>query len=296
MQRTPTSVVVALLTTLSALRAQDNPPVFDSSAVEHLPWRHLGPANPMGRMTDIAVHDDRQSTWFVGTAGGGVWRTENGGTTWECVFNEGGTVSIGDVAIAPSDPDVIYVGTGEENARNSVQWGDGVYKSTDGGETWTHCGLRETFQIGHVEVHPTNPNIVYVAALGRLWGENEERGVFRSKDGGGTWERVLHLDDRTGCVDVRLHPGDPMTVFACMYERKRDRFDGNDPVVRFGEQYRQWSAAFDAGYAAALGKPLITLHPSAHIHALKEVDAAAMAVAETPDQVIEILSYVTTKT
>ncbi|MEC9047980.1 MAG: PDZ domain-containing protein [Planctomycetota bacterium] len=220
---------------LTFLPAQDNPPIFDSSTVEHLAWRHLGPANPMGRMTDIAVHDDRQSTWFVGTAGGGVWRTKNAGTTWECVFNDGGTVSIGDVAIAPSDPDVVYVGTGEENARNSVQWGDGVYKSTDGGDTWTHLGLRETFQIGHVEVHPTNPDIVYVAALGRLWGANEERGVYRSQDGGATWERVLHVDDQTGGIDVRVHPRDPMTVFACLYERKRDRFDGNDPVVRFGQ-------------------------------------------------------------
>ncbi|MGC6488940.1 MAG: VPS10 domain-containing protein [Planctomycetota bacterium] len=228
-------LLVAAAAAIPLLPAQDNPPIYDSSVVEHLAWRHLGPANPMGRMTDIAVHDDRQSTWFVGTAGGGVWRTQNAGTTWECVFNEFGTVSIGDVAIAPSDPDVIYVGTGEENARNSVQWGDGVYKSTDGGETWAHVGLRETFQIGHVEVHPTNPDVVYVAALGRLWGDNAARGVYRTEDGGGTWEQVLHLDDKTGCIDVRLHPRDPLTVFACLYERKRDRFDGNDPVVRFGE-------------------------------------------------------------
>jgi len=235
MQRSLSLVVTAGLAVISFLPAQDNPPIFDSSTVEHLAWRHLGPANPCGRMTDIAVHDDRQSTWFVGTAGGGVWRTKNAGTTWECVFNQFGTVSIGDVAIAPSNPDVIYVGTGEEAARNSVQWGDGVYKSTDGGDNWTHVGLRETFQIGHIEVHPSNPDIVYVAALGRLWGDNEERGVFRSKDGGAHWERVLYLDDKTGCVDVRVHPNDPMTVFACLYERKRDRFDGNDPVVRFGK-------------------------------------------------------------
>ncbi len=236
MQRRFSLALLACSAAASLLPAQDNPPIFDSAAVEHLAWRHLGPANPMGRMTDIAVHDDRQSTWFVGTAGGGVWRTQNAGTTWECVFHDQGTASIGDVAIAPSDPDVIYVGTGEENARNSVQWGDGVYKSTDGGDSWTHVGLRETFQIGHVEVHPTDPDIVYVAALGRLWGDSPERGVFRTQDGGATWERVLYKDDKTGCVDVRLHPRDPMTVFACMYERRRDRFDGNDPVVRFGEQ------------------------------------------------------------
>ena len=216
-----------------ALRSQD--PMFSSNAVEQLAWRHLGPANPMGRMTDIAVHDDHQSTWIIGTAGGGVWRTENAGTTWENIFNEFGSVSIGDVAIAPSNPEVIWIGTGEENGRNSVQWGDGIYKSTDGGSSWQHMGLRESFQIGHVDIHPTNADIVFVAALGRLWGDNEERGVYRTKDGGKTWERVLYIDEKTGCVDVRIHPRDPMTVFACMYERKRDRFDGNDPVVRFGE-------------------------------------------------------------
>lgn len=218
---------------LTHVQAQE--PTFSSSAVERLAWRHLGPANPMGRMTDIAVHDDRQSTWFVGTAGGGVWRTKNAGTTWDNVFNQFGSVSIGDVAIAPSNPDVIWVGTGEENGRNSVQWGDGIYKSLDGGATWQHMGLRESFQIGHIEIHPTNPDIVFVGALGRLWGDNEERGVYRTKDGGKTWERVLYLDDKTGCIDVRVHPHDPMTVFACMYERKRDRFDGNDPIVRFGK-------------------------------------------------------------
>ena len=226
--------VLAVSSFVSPLLAQDQ--TFYSNAIERLSWRGIGPANPAGRMTDIAVHDKDQRTWSIGTAGGGVWRTRNAGTTWNNVFNDGGTASIGDVAIAPSNPDLVWIGTGEENGRNSVQWGDGVYKSEDGGKTWSHKGLRESFQIGHIDVHPTNPEIVYVAALGRLWGDNEERGVFRTKDGGDTWERVLFLDEKTGCIDVRVHPQDPMTVFACMYERKRDRFDGNDPVIRFGEQ------------------------------------------------------------
>lgn len=208
--------------------------VFRADMVNAVAWRNLGPVNPVGRVTDIAVHPERQSTWFVGTGGGGVWKTENAGTTWTSVGDHFGTSSIGDVAIAPSNADIVWVGTGEENARNSVQWGDGVYKSTDCGATWTHMGLRETFQIGHVDIHPTNADIVYVAALGRLWGENEERGVYKTKDGGTTWERVLFLDDKTGCIDVRMHGKEPETVFACMYERKRDIFDGNDPAVRFG--------------------------------------------------------------
>lgn len=210
--------------------------VFTAAMVSDLAWRNLGPVNPMGRVTDIEVHPQRQRTWLVGTGGGGVWKTDNAGTTWTSVFDHAGTVSIGDIASAPSNPDIVWVGTGEENARNSVQWGDGIYKSTDGGSTWTHMGLRETFQIGHIAIHPTNPDIVYVAALGRLWGENEERGVYKTKDGGKTWERVLFLDAKTGCIDVRIHDREPETVFACMYERRRDIFDGNDPAVRFGEK------------------------------------------------------------
>ena len=213
-------------------------PVFGQAMVENLAWRHLGPVNPIGRITDLDIHPARQSTWFVGTAGGGVWKTDNAGTTWQNVFAQFATVSIGDVAIAPSNPDVVWVGTGEENARNSVQWGDGVYKSTDGGRTWQHKGLRETFQIGHVEIHPTNPDIVYVAALGQLWGSGrcEHRGVWKTTNGGDTWQRVLFVDDATGCIDVRVHPKDPDTVFACLFERRRDQFDGNDPIVRMGEQ------------------------------------------------------------
>ena len=235
--------LAVLLTSLSMLPAQQArgsrlsvppDPVFTAAMVDGLAWRNVGPVNPIGRITDIDVHPAHPSTWYVGTAGGGVWKTNNRGTTWQSVFDDFGTVSIGDVAIARSNPDIVWVGTGEENARNSVQWGDGVYKSTDGGKSWSHKGLFSTFQIGHIEIHPTDPDIVYVGALGRLWGDSNERGVYRTRDGGENWELMLFLDDKTGCVDVRLHPEDPNTVFACMYERRRNEFDDNDPVVRFG--------------------------------------------------------------
>lgn len=242
--RKPSPLV--LLVACSAALAQGNPnapsrtaapePGFPTAAVADLAWRNLGPSNPVGRLTDIAVHPARQSTWWIGSAGGGLWQTTNAGTTWTNVSNRWTSVSIGAIAIAPSNPDVIWVGTGEENARNSVQWGDGVMRSLDGGATWQAMGLRETFQIGHIEIHPTNPDIVYVAALGPLWGDehSEHRGVYKTSDGGGTWQRVLFLDAVTGCIDVRVHAQDPEVVFACMYERHRDGFDGNDPVVRFG--------------------------------------------------------------
>ncbi|GDY03579.1 hypothetical protein LBMAG49_29080 [Planctomycetota bacterium] len=217
-------------------KPQDAPVAnFTQAMVNDLVWRNLGPANPMGRVTDIEIAQQAQSTWYVGTAGGGVFKTSNAGTTWQNVFDKYGSVSIGDVTVAPSNPAIVWVGTGEANPRNSVQWGDGVYKSTDSGASFVHMGLRESFQIGHIAIHPTNADIVYVAALGKLWGDNQERGVFRTKDGGTNWEKVLFLDAQTGCVDVRIDPQEPNTVFACMYQRQRSIFDDNDPSVRFGK-------------------------------------------------------------
>ena len=269
----------------------------NADMVRDLAWRNLGPANPTGRITDLAVPHQDTSTWFVGTAGGGVFRTQNAGTTWTNVSGSFGTVSIGDVAVAPSDNKIVWVGTGEENARNSVQWGDGVYKSTDGGDTWTHMGLRETFQIGHVEVHPTNPDIVFVAALGRLWGENEERGVYRTKDGGATWEKTLFTDARTGAMDVRVDPKNPDTVYACTYERSRDRFDGNDPAVRFGAGSGLWKsndggstwARMQGGAATGLpscmwGRSGIDVAPDGAVLLIVETERSGWAKGDRKDR------------
>jgi photosystem II stability/assembly factor-like uncharacterized protein len=225
----------------AAAIAQESAPApegapFRQDLALRIPWRNLGPSNMGGRITDIDVHPDQPFTWYVATAGGGLLKTTNCGTTWEKLFQDQPVASIGDVAVAPSNPDIVWIGSGEENARNSVQWGDGVYKSTDAGKTWQHMGLHESFQIGHVAIHPKDPDIVFVAALGRLWGDNPERGVYRTQDGGKSWARVLYLDDKTGCIDVRIDPRRPETVYAVMYERKRDLFCSNDPAVRFGEQ------------------------------------------------------------
>ncbi len=211
-------------------------PVFRADQVSNLPWRNIGPANMAGRITDIDVHPKHLSTWYVASAGGGLWKTRNAGTTWEALFQHQTTVSIGDVAIAPANPDIVWVGSGEENGRNSVSFGDGVYKSVDGGKTFTNMGLKETFQIGHIAIHPINSDIVYVAALGRLWGHNPDRGVFRTKDGGETWQKILYFDEKTGCIDIRIDPNNNDILYACMYERMRDQFDSNDPIVRIGEK------------------------------------------------------------
>ena len=189
-----------------------------------LPWRHIGPSSFGGRIDDIEAIPGRPSTILVGTAGGGVFRTTNNGTTWAPVFDrDGRSTSIGDIAIAPSDPGIVWVGTGEPNNRQSSTWGDGIYRSLDGGETWTHMGLKETHHIGRVVIHPRNPNTVFVAALGHLWGPNDDRGVYRTTDGGTTWKKVLAGNNVTGAVDVALDP-DGRTVYAAMYQRQRRGF------------------------------------------------------------------------
>lgn len=202
--------------------------------VNKLPWRQLGPANMSGRIVALAVNPHDYGNYWVATASGGVLKTINGGTTYTHQFDRENTVSIGHLALAPSNPDILWVGTGESNPRNSVSYGDGVYKSTDGGETWTNMGLRKTFQIGQIAIHPTNPDIVYVGALGRLYGPNEERGLFKTVDGGKTWERIYFVDDKTGIIDIDMHPMDPDTLIVATYERERDGFDTNDPAKKWG--------------------------------------------------------------
>src|SRR5882672_6028939 len=161
-------------------------------ALQQIPWRHIGPASFGGRIDDIEAVPANPSTIFVGTASGGVFKSVNNGVTWRPVFDrDGSALSIGDIAIAPSDPNIVWVGTGEPNNRQSSSWGDGVYQSLDGGETWTHRGLKDSHHVGRIAIHPRNPDVVFVAALGHLWGPNEQRGLYRTKDGGRTWEKVL---------------------------------------------------------------------------------------------------------
>lgn len=209
-------------------------PSLPSEWINTLHWRCIGPANMGGRITDLAVYEADPSIWWVATASGGLLKTTNNGMSFVHQFDHENTVSVGDVAVTQSDPNIVWVGTGEENPRNSVSWGDGVYKSVDGGKTWQHMGLKGTFQIGHIEIHPTEPNVVYVAALGRLWGPNEERGLFKTVDGGKTWEKILYIDDKTGAIDVRMNPNDPGTLIVATWERERDGYDSNTPSKSWG--------------------------------------------------------------
>lgn len=193
--------------------------------VKTLHWRCIGPANMSGRITAVSVFEADPTTFWVATASGGLLKTVNNGISFEHQFDRESTVSIGDVCVAPSDRNIVWVGTGENNPRNSVSYGDGVYKSSDGGKSWQNTGLKKSYQIGKILIHPTNPDIVYVGVLGRLYGPSEERGLFRTSNGGQTWERILYVDDRTGVLDMRMHPADPQTLLVATWERQRDGFD-----------------------------------------------------------------------
>src|SRR2546423_2025407 len=192
-----------------------------------LTFRDIGPAAMGGRIDDFAVVESNPDIIYVGAATGGVFKTQNGGNTWEPVFDNEVTSSIGAVAVAPSDPSIVWVGTGEANNRQSSSWGNGVYRSTDAGKTWHHVGLAETHHIGRIVVHPTDPNIVYVAAVGRLWGPSKDRGVYKTTDGGKTWSNVLFINEDTGVTDITLDHESPGTLIAAAYQRRRAAFGFN---------------------------------------------------------------------
>ena len=228
----PILVCLALLTSLVGDVSAQGP--SQQALFADFQWRNIGPANMAGRVTDIEALDDDFTHVLVAAASGGVWKSTNAGTTWEPIFTDYGTANIGDIAIFQPDPEIIWVGTGESCTRNSVGWGDGVYKSTDGGKTFVNVGLRDSHHIGEVVVHPTDPDIVYVASQGHLWGYTGERGLFKTTDGGLTWRKLsggLPDDGRTGATDVKMDPTNPNVLYAAFWQRLRRpyRFDSGGP-------------------------------------------------------------------
>ncbi len=232
-------LLVSLATTVSAATPEVKEPILDSETrlerfEQHLTmkqespfkkakWSYLGPTNVSGRCTDVEAVSPRgqQYTIWIGSATGGVWKSINEGTTFEPVFNDMPCASIGDIAIDPTNPDVVWVGTGEANIFRSSSAGCGVFKTTDGGETWTAMGLAGTYTIPRIRIHPENPDIVWVAAGGHEWTKNPERGLFKTIDGGETWSKVLYVDDETGVNDIVLHPTEPDTIYATTWQRTR---------------------------------------------------------------------------
>jgi photosystem II stability/assembly factor-like uncharacterized protein len=193
----------------------------DQSIFQEYPVRNVGPVVMSGRVTDLAVDPGQPKHFLVGFASGGVWETRNSGNTMRPIFDHQGSLTIGDVAMAPSDKQIIWVGTGENNSSRSSYAGAGVYKSTDGGDSWSFMGLRNTQHIGRIIVHPTNPNVVWVASIGALYHNNEERGIYKTTDGGETWEKTLFVNDSTGVIDLVIHPDNPDVLWASTWERSR---------------------------------------------------------------------------
>ena len=215
-------LVASLLVTTVATRAESQlSSPLDSLTLNEFRWRSIGPAIMGGRVTDIEVDPRNPKIFYVAMATGGVWKTINNGTLFFPVFDKERVISMGDIALAPSNPDIIYAGTGEEDSRNSISPGGGLYKSTDAGRTWKMVGLAATQHIGRIVVDPQDPNIVYVAALGHAWGANPERGLYKSTDGGETWKLVKFVSDKAGFVDVAMDPNDHNTLFAASWERLR---------------------------------------------------------------------------
>ncbi|HEX6322534.1 MAG TPA: hypothetical protein VFZ36_02315, partial [Vicinamibacterales bacterium] len=212
--------------------AQQAPPAAaPGHPLDALHFRPIGPASMSGRVADLAVYEANPAVYYVGTAHGGVWKTTNNGTTFEAQFQDQGLMSIGDVTVSQSNPDLIWVGTGESNNRQSTSWGDGVYKSTDGGKTYTHMGLPTSRHINRIVIDPRDNNTVFVAATGSLWGPGGDRGVYKTTDGGATWKRVLHVDDDTGANDLVMDPANNRVLYASTYQRRRTAccFNGGGP-------------------------------------------------------------------
>src|SRR5688572_29328448 len=210
-------VIIALICVAHA----QTPDPFDPSAFAALRWRQFGP-NRGGRSIAVGAPVSRPHEAYFGAVGGGLWKTTDGGTTWNAVTDgQIGSSSVGAVAVSESHPDVVYIGMGETCIRGNIMSGDGVYKSSDAGKTWTHIGFRDARNISKIRIHPKNPDIVYVAAFGHHGGPNEERGVFKSTDGGTTWKRTLFRDARTGAIDLSIDATNPQVIYAALWEAYR---------------------------------------------------------------------------
>jgi photosystem II stability/assembly factor-like uncharacterized protein len=217
-----------------------------SSPSRDVPWQSLGPTNISGRATDVAVADTPAGRRiYAGFASSGVWASDDRGATWRAVFEHEASTSIGDIAVAKSNPDIVWVGTGEANLFRASMPGVGVYKSTDGGRTFSHAGLTDTHTIARIVIHPTNPDIVYVAASGHAWTENETRGVFMTADGGRSWSKVFYKSPATGAIDLVMDPGDPATLYAASWQRTRRKW--SDPRVEPGSTESGIWKSTDAG-------------------------------------------------
>ncbi len=273
--------VLAALTFLVLANTSVFAQAVDPSLLSGLKARSIGPAAMSGRITSIDGWARDPSFILVGTASGGVWRSDNSGLNWRSVFDDQPVHSIGSVKIHPDHPDVLWVGSGEGNPRNSSSGGNGIYKSIDGGRAWKHMGLERTERIHRVLLDPKNPDTVYAAALGRMWGENSERGVYRSTDGGATWDRVLYIDERTGCADLIMDPRNPKKMIAAMWDYRRWPWSfrsggpGSGLYITYdgGKNWRRLEAGLPSGPLGRMGLAVAPSDPKivyAYVEATEE--------------------------
>ena len=204
--------------------SKDNDYWLKSSQLSGLKFRSIGPALTSGRVSDIAVNPKDFNEYYVTVASGGVWKTTNHGVTYKPIFDKEGSYSIGCVTIDPNQSSTIWVGTGENNNQRSVGYGDGVYKSTDGGKSWKHMGLKESEHISKIIVDPRNSDVVYVAAYGPLWSDGRDRGVYKCTDGGENWEQIHFISEQTGTCDLVMDPSDPDILYEAVHQRRRHVF------------------------------------------------------------------------
>src|SRR5579863_5490839 len=219
-RRFVSSVAILVVLVLAPWLCNAAAPDLDPALLGGMKWRQIGPFRG-GRVVAVTGVPGDPSTWYFGAVAGGVWKSTNAGNTWQPMFDEQKIASIGAIAVADSDHNIIYVGTGEACPRGNITYGNGVYKSVDAGKTWQHIGLTDTRQIGAIIVDPHNPDIAFVAALGHAFGPNDERGIFRTGDGGKTWQRVLFRDRDTGGIDVVFDPRNSNTLFASLWQMRR---------------------------------------------------------------------------
>ena len=270
--------LLALVVLASALAAQAPPAVtpamtekpVGTGPLDRLAFRQIGPGAPSGRIDDVAVLESDPSTFYVAAATGGIHKTTNGGVTFTPVFDHESTSSVGDIAIAPTDANLIWAGTGENNNRQSSSWGDGIFKSTDGGRSWTNMGLRTSKQIARVIVDPVDFNVAHVAALGDLWSAGGERGVYKTVDGGLTWKRTLHVNDDTGATELVIDPSNNKVLYAATYQRRRAQWGMNGggagsgmwKSMDAGETWTRIENGIPAGPKGRIGMDIYRANPN----------------------------------
>ena len=250
---------------------------LNSSVLSGIKLRHVGPALMSGRIGAFAVNPQKPSEYYIAVSSGGVWKTENAGTTFKPLFDRQASYSIGCITMDPQNPHVLWVGTGENNAQRSVGYGDGVYKSLDGGKTWKNMGLKQSEHIGKIIVHPENSDIVYVAAQGPLWSEGGDRGLYKTSDGGKTWKSLIEVDEHTGVTDIAIDPRDPDILYAATWQRRRHVWtyiSGGPGSALYkstdgGESWRKVKGGFPGGDLGRIGLAVSIANPD-YVYAIVE--------------------------